>query len=226
MNAREQKCSEKGFTIIEMIGVLGVIAVLGALILPKVFDVVAQAKIEALLTACKTLEGSIAKYYTDVGTLLPLNTAGSPQTENSGDSSVDSSLGARLVLSSYDPLVLTTNLWPKFSGPYLEKFDTNKPPAMGMQMFLPARKAVVYGTGVTAQNLGWDIKGDDGNSDLPTNVDVVYLQLTGIGETDFMAMDKGFDPDIGNDAAEKKLRGRAKWSSASNGTLYLYLAHH
>lgn len=226
MNAGKPKCSEKGFTLIEMIGVLGVIAILSALILPKVFDVVAQAKVEALLTACKTLEGSIAKYYTDVGTLLPLNAAGSPQTEISGDSSAVGSLGARLVLSSYDPLVLTTNLWPKFNGPYLENFDTNSPPAMGIQMFLPARKAVAYGTGVTAQNLGWDLKGDDGNSDLPTNVDVVYLQVTGIGETDFMAMDKGFDPDIGKDPAEKKLRGRAKWSSASDGTLYLYVAHH
>ena len=40
-----------------------------------------------------------------------------------------------------------------------------------------------------------------------------------------MSFDKIIDADVGSTTAEKKLRGRAKWATDSNGTLYLYLAH-
>ena len=70
-----------GMTMIEMIGVLGVIAVLGALIIPRVFDVVTQSKVESLMTATQTYETAVTKYYTNVGTVLPLNPSGIPAVE-------------------------------------------------------------------------------------------------------------------------------------------------
>lgn len=223
--SRSRQLNESGFTLIEMIGVLAVIAVLAALIIPKVFDVIAQSKVDGFASAVHTYESAITKYYADVGTILPLNVAGTPQTENSGDSANPRSLPARLALSSSDPLVLTTNLWPKFAGPYLEKFSTNSPPQLGTAMYIPVQGAVAYGTAVTGNNRGWDLKGDDGNSDLPTNSNVAYLRVTGISEEDFLALDKIFDRDIGTTINQKELRGRAKWVSSSNGTLYLYLTH-
>jgi len=217
--------SEHGFTLIEMIGVLAVVAVLAALIIPKVFDVIASSKINALAIACKTYETAVTAYYTNIGSVLPLNASGTPQTENSGNSATARSLAARLTLSSYDPLVTGTNLWPTFKGPYLEKFDTSRPPGMGTNMYIPARTAVAYGTATTGNNWGWDLKGDDGNSDLKSGAYVVYFRLTGLGEDDFLALDRIIDADIGSNDTEKELRGRAKWYSGSSGTLYLYLAH-
>jgi len=216
---------DQGFTLIEMIGVLAVVAVLAAMIIPKVFDVIASSKIDALGAAVKTYETAITKYYTDIGSVLPLNASGVPQTENNGNSATARSLAARLTLSSSDPLNTGSNLWSKFNGPYLEKFDTSSPPGLGTNMYIPARTAVSYGTAVTGNNLGWDLKGNDGNSDLNSGAKVVYFRLTGLGEDDFLELDRMLDPDVGGTAAEKEVRGRAKWHSSSGGTLYLYLAH-
>ncbi len=113
----------RGMTMIEMVGVLGIIAILSAIIVPKVFDVVTESKIDVLASAVQTYEAAVTSYFTDVGSVLPLNEQGIPEAEDSGDSAIARSLGARLTLASHDPLVLNTNLWPKFHGPYLERFS-------------------------------------------------------------------------------------------------------
>ncbi len=215
----------QGFTLIEMIGVLAVIGVLAALIVPKVFDIIVSSKIDALASALKTYETAVTKYYTDMGTVMPLNTSGNPQLESSGDSATAHSLPARLTLSRLDPLVLNSNLWPRFMGPYLEKFNTNAPPALGTKMYMPVKSAVAYGTPVTGINEGWDLKGDDGNSDLPSSANVAYIYVTGLSEEDFLEFDSIVDRDVGSSKSENELRGRAKWDPINNGTLKLYLAH-
>ena len=221
----EKVRGSQGMTMIEMIGVLGVIAVLSALIIPRVFDVITESKIDALATALHTYETGVTRYYADLGSILPLDAQGIPQVEATGDSSVVTSLAARLTLGSTDPLVLGTNLWPKFQGPYLEKFNSGLPPEIGTNMFLPTSVPVTIDTPVTAENIGWDLKGDDGSSDVPTDSHVAFFKLEGIGEEDFLNLDQIVDPLIGTTDAERKIRGRAKWAPANNGTLYLYLAH-
>jgi len=138
----------RGMTMIEMVGVLGVIAVLSAIIVPKVFDVVTESKISALASAVQTYEAAVTKYFTDVGSVLPLNEQGIPQAEDSGDSAIVRSLGARLTLAYNDPLVLNTNLWRKFHGPYLERFNTQMAPKLTEVTGVP------NGTvGVTGRNI-------------------------------------------------------------------------
>jgi prepilin-type N-terminal cleavage/methylation domain-containing protein len=215
---------ERGFTLIEMIGVLAVVAVLAALILPKVFDVIADSRVNAMAASVKAYETAVTKYYSDIGNVLPLNASGVPTAETTGDSATATSMAARLTLSRSDSLVTSNGLWPKFRGPYLEKFDTSTPPSLGTAMYLPATAAVNYGTATTATNLGWDLKGDDGNSDIPTGANVVYYRLTGLALEDFERLDSIIDRDIGTTTATKQLRGRAKYDTATS-TLYLYLAH-
>lgn len=214
----------RGFTLIEMIGVLAVVAVLAALVLPKVFDVIAESRVNALAASVKAYETAVTKYYSDIGSLLPLNAGGVPTDEATGDSATATSLAARLTLSRSDALVTANGLWPKFRGPYLEKFNTGTPSALGTAMYIPATAAENYATAASVSNLAWDLKGDDGNSDIPTGANVVYFQLTGLSQEDFDRLDSIIDRDIGTDATEKGLRGRAKYDGP-NDTLYLYLAH-
>ena len=214
----------RGFTLIEMIGVLAVVAVLAALVLPKVFDVIAESRVNALAASVKAYETAVMKYYGDIGSILPLNASGVPTAESTGDSATPTSMAARLTLSRSDALVTSAGSWPKFRGPYLEKFDTATPQAIGTTMYIPTATAVSYGTAVTATNVGFDLKGDDGNSDISTGSYVVYFKLVGISLEDFERFDSIIDRDIGTTAATKQLRGRAKYDTSSD-TLYLYLAH-
>ena len=214
----------RGFTLIEMIGVLAVVALLAALVLPKVFDVIAESRVNALAASVKAYETAVTKYYGDIGSLLPLNATGVPTAETTGDSATATSMAARLTLSRSDALVTSAGLWPKFRGPYLEKFDTSSPSALGTTMYLPSAAAVNYGTAVTGTNVGWDLKGDDGNSDIPTGANAVYYKLVGLALEDFERLDAIIDREIGTTSATKQLRGRAKYDTA-NSTLYLYLAH-
>lgn len=214
----------QGFTLVEMIGVLAIIAILIALLLPKIFTLIASSKASSLAAAIRTYETAVAKYYGDIGTIWPLNAAGVPAQENTGNSANAASLAARLTLDASDPLNTGTNQWSRFRGPYLEKFNSNVPPGLGTTMLIPAQIAVGLGTATTATNIGWDLKGDDGNSDLPTGARVVYLRVDGVSDTEFNEIDGIIDAGIGTNLAERQLRGRVKYS-APNDRLYVYLTH-
>jgi prepilin-type N-terminal cleavage/methylation domain-containing protein len=214
----------QGFTLVEMIGVLAIIAILIALLLPKIFNLIASSKASSLAAAIRTYETAVAKYYGDIGTIWPLNAAGVPAQENTGNSANATSLAARLTLDASDPLNTGTNQWSRFRGPYLEKFNSNVPPGLGTTILIPAQTAIGLGTATTATNMGWDLKGDDGNSDLPTGARVVYLRVDGVSDTEFNEIDGIIDAGIGTTLAERQLRGRVKYSTP-NDRLYVYLTH-
>ena len=216
--------SETGFTLVEMIGVLAVIGMLAVLILPKVFAVVADSRVSGLVSAIKTYETAMTDYYADLGTVLPLDNQGRPKVNNAGNSSQPMSLPSRLILSAEDPKNNGKGMWPKFHGPYLEKFDTQQTPGLGEKMYIPAKAVVTYGTAVTATNAGFALKGDSNNSDIPTGSNVAYLKITKLSAEDFTALDTIVDRDIGSNTADKKLRGRAKYDDATSAA-FIYLAH-
>ncbi|MGD9850693.1 MAG: type II secretion system protein [Nitrospirales bacterium] len=214
----------QGFTLVEMIGVLAIIAILIALLLPKIFTLIASSNARSLAAALRTYETAVANYYADVGTLYPLNVTGVPAAENGGNSATVTSLPARLTLDSTDPLNTGANQWVRFQGPYLEKFNTNTPPGLGTTMFMPASAAIALGAAVTGTNVGWDLKGDDGNSDLPTGARVAYLRVDGVSDTEFSELDGIIDAGIGTNLTERQLRGRVKYNPG-NDRMYIYLAH-
>jgi prepilin-type N-terminal cleavage/methylation domain-containing protein len=111
----------QGFTLVEMIGVLAIIAILIAMLLPKIFTVIASSNARSLAAAIRTYETAIVKYYADVGTVFPLNANGVPAANTNGSSATLTSLPARLTLDVSDPLNTGANQWIRFRGPYLKK---------------------------------------------------------------------------------------------------------
>ena len=207
-----------------MIGVLAIIAILIALLLPKVFQLIAASNARSMTAAYRTYETAVINYFADVGSLFPLNATGIPTAEATGDSATATSLAARLVLDRSDPLNTGANQWPRFRGPYLEKLNSANPPGIGATILMPTGNAVALATATTATNIGWDLQGDDGNSDLPTGAQVAYLQITGVTVGDAQEVDAIIDPGIGATQAERDLRGRVKYDSAGS-QLFIYLAH-
>ncbi len=215
---------EQGFTLVEMIGVLAIIAILIALLLPKVFQLIASSNARSLAAAVRTYETAVTRYFADIGSLYPLDATGIPTSEAVGNSATVTSLGARLTLDRSDPLNVGTNQFVRFRGPYLEKFNSANAPGIGATILMPTAPAVALATATTGTNIGWDLKGDDGNSDLATGAQVAYLQITGVALGDAEEIDSIIDPGIGATAAERQLRGRVKYDTATS-QLFIYLAH-
>jgi len=216
--------AQSGLSLLETIGVVSIGAVLAAMTLPHVYGLIADSKAESLVSSAKVYQQAISRYYADVGTLLPLNSQGLPHLEQTGNSANPNSLSAQLTLVAGDPRAGTSNLWTKFQGPYLEKFNTQHPPELGGAMYLQTQKTLPLGAVVTKNNNAWDLKGDNGRSDVPTQAYAVMLRVTGITPDQFLRIDKIIESDIGRTAEERQVRGRAKYDPVDM-SLQLYLAH-
>ncbi|GJL54781.1 MAG: hypothetical protein NPIRA02_19130 [Nitrospirales bacterium] len=208
----------------ETVGVVSIGAVLAAITLPHVYDLIADSKAESLVSAAKVYRQAISRYYADVGTVLPLDSQGVPRIERIGNSANPNSLPAQLTLVASDARVGSFNRWTKFQGPYLEKFDTQYPPELGGNMFLPTQQALPLGSAVTGSNRAWDLKGDDARSDVPTQAHTVIFRVTKITPEQFLRIDTVIEPDIGKTVQEKQVRGRAKYEPGDM-SLRIYLAH-
>jgi len=223
----EIRATSNGFTLIEMIGVLAIIAILVALLLPKVFDVMVDSKARALVAAVKTYETAIVDYYADIGSILPLDAGGTPAIDADGDSANLLSLPARLTLDKSDALNTGSNSWMKFKGPYLANFLTEVPPGFGPSITMRAQNALAYGTATGGTNRAYDFD-DDGNSDLPTDADtdadLVCVHLTDVERQDFERVDSILDPGLGMTFDVRRRRGKVKYSD-TNKALRIYLAH-
>ncbi len=59
--------SQKGFTLMEMIGVMAVIAILASIATPKIFAAIDDAKVSAFVQEANNLKLVTAQYYKDTG---------------------------------------------------------------------------------------------------------------------------------------------------------------
>src|SRR5260221_14418483 len=80
--SRTQTLARKGrFTLIEMIGVLAVIAILASLLIPKIYESINSARVNNAIVSYNTVKAAIADHYAKYGALdkstngIALNTA-------------------------------------------------------------------------------------------------------------------------------------------------------
>ncbi|MFT4564822.1 MAG: prepilin-type N-terminal cleavage/methylation domain-containing protein [Gammaproteobacteria bacterium] len=103
------KAKSKGFTLVEMISVLAVIAILGSVAAPKIFSAIEDAKVSAYVVQINTLTSAIAKFQVDTGA-WPRHIPSHAQERYH-----------QLMVNSLDG----TNPIPGWQGPYLEKEVTH-----------------------------------------------------------------------------------------------------
>lgn len=82
----------RGFSLVEMIGVLAIIAILVALISPQVINQMRKGNAVALAQTIPVYRKAIENYFRDIGSVRPLNVAGVPTLETTGNSTVSTSL--------------------------------------------------------------------------------------------------------------------------------------
>ena len=105
------KVQQKGFTLMEMIGVMAVIAILAAVATPKIFEAIEDGKVSAYIAEANQLKLAAARYYKDTGT-WPRH------IPSHSDSRYHD-----LMVNDSDGNGTAINGW---NGPYLEKELTNQ----------------------------------------------------------------------------------------------------
>ncbi len=227
-NMKQKK--QAGFTLIEMIGVLAIIAILVAAVAPRIFEAIEDSRVTTLTTNIKQIQTAVTKYYADIGSLRPLAVAtGLPANDNAGNTTVATSFPATLNITTPGQ---TTARWAKFRGPYLEGFESAKP-YMGLVMTLPSQTnntaAAAGGAAAAANNsTQYDLDGDSNTDIVGGNVsEIVSLVITGITQREFEKVDAMLDASMITNlsATERQERGRVKWVIAGGGTMRVYIAH-
>lgn len=97
-----------GFTLMEVIGVLAVIAILAAVATPQIFQAIQDAKVTAMVQTANDLKAAVARYYRDTGK-WPSHVPGHANDQN------------RQLMKNTDG----ASPIPGWDGPYLEAELTN-----------------------------------------------------------------------------------------------------
>src|SRR5437899_2691694 len=74
-----RKRNRQGFTLIEMIGVLAVIAILAAVLIPKVFEAINNSRINNSAMTCNTAKTALVDHYAKFGG-IPIDGTVTPPT--------------------------------------------------------------------------------------------------------------------------------------------------
>ena len=199
---------KSGFTLIEMIGVIAIIAILAAFVTPKVFQSIEDSKITRFVGETPGYAAAVTKWYKDIGTLQSLNASGVAATP---DTSFQVELIANQGTSS------TTGLWNSWNGPYIDSVANI---SLGSALTVETN-AGASGTSAPAatNSTSWDL--DDNNANEMASKQVVAIKLTGILDGEFSKVDSMLDK--GLTAARNATSGRVKYDS-SGDVLYIYLA--
>lgn len=226
---KNPRLARKAFTLIEMIGVLAIIAILVAAVAPRIFEAIEDSKVTSASTMAKSVQVACTKYYADMGGLLPINNLAIDPlaTANfvaSTGAAAAGSLGATL---TYTKLVTQTGgTWPRFRGPYMEGFSNNDAP-LGTDMRLSAvAVAGALGAATVATNeTNYDLSGDGLNDlDVPSNV--ISLVFNGVSDREWEKLDAIIDAAglEGKNEAQRSAQGRVKFDAATL-TVRIYIAH-
>ncbi len=213
-----KRMNNKGFTLVEMIGVLAIIAVLVGAVAPKIFEAIKNSKITTTATLAKTLQSATTQYYADIGTLLPIYMNNNGTIDPNGDIR-----SLATILTHTRTTTQDLGKWRKFRGPYLEKFETTNPP-IGQTMRLSSQN-IVAGSAPSATNeANYSLNGGTTNTLSAGNV--VSLVMTGISAQEWVQFEAIYEVmSPANDTeTQRQARGKVKYDPNSS-TMRVYITN-
>jgi prepilin-type N-terminal cleavage/methylation domain-containing protein len=212
----------KGFTLIEMIGVLAVIAILAAVLIPKVFEAINNARINNAAMACNSIKTGVADHYAKYGSIACDGTA-TPATPLTV---------AATGYNNYDGVLLREQLIDKLFATRLG--DGTSGTTTGTRIVLlpppaaPGGTVTAATTPTAAADAYFDLSGSGTNTISGSAVAVALI--TGVTLEDARALNRIIDgtaAPMGEGTAGQDLAGRVKYDfqGAATATVYVYLTH-
>ena len=124
----------KGFTLVEMIGVMAVIAILAGFAAPRVFDAIEDAKVTSAVQHIQTLKTATTQFYADTGRFPRFHSTNA--ANGTGGNSYNQ-------LMKKDSLNTAGADIPGWSGPYLDKMPEH-PVTPGALQYLVSTNSAPY----------------------------------------------------------------------------------
>ena len=202
----QSRKSSQAFTLIEMIGVLAVIAILASMLIPKIFEAINSARINNTVQSYNAIKTAVLDHYGKYGSINSSNSV--PMV--AGDAG----------MLSYDRLVLLHEAL--IDKPFVAKVGTT---------WIIQAVAGAGAVAVTGANSSYDL---DGSGTLPNDADpsafVVEAVITGVPAADAIEVSERLDGvALSVPAGGADLLGRVKYAdpaaTAGLTTLHIYIAH-
>jgi prepilin-type N-terminal cleavage/methylation domain-containing protein len=199
MKIQINKKRKSAFTLIEMIGVLAVIAILAALLIPKIFEAINNARINNACISVNTVKTALADHYAKYGSLASSN--GTVVT---------------LPTANFDGILLTEGFIDK-------PFEVKVSATNDVQIVAGLAAGAVTGT-----DSRYDLDGDGTADVVGTSTAVVEAVMLNVAAADAWEISKRLDGDnmsAANTTADD-LEGRVKYASpGANTVVHVYLTH-
>jgi prepilin-type N-terminal cleavage/methylation domain-containing protein len=192
-----------GFTLIEMIGVLAVIAILAALLIPKIFEAINNARINNAAISVQTVKTACADHYAKYGSLA--NTNGT---------------AVALPIDSFDLALLSEGFLDKPFSVKISSVPTNT---------VHVVTGVAETTAVTGANSAYNLDAAGAANDAgPASAAVVEAVIYGVNANDAWELSKRIDGDAlsAANATADDIIGRVKYQTPGPTTeVHVYLTH-
>ena len=210
------------FTLIEMIGVLAVIAILAAVLIPKVFQAINDSRVNNAAMSCQTVKTAIADHYAKYGSLTSGRTT-PPVTFALPTAHYDTNLLFESFLDK--PFAVKIGDGTANTLIELDSAEAGTQAAVAPATFTP----LTHITGASAFNLDGVLPANDA-----LGTAVVYAVITGVNLSDARDLNTRIDgaaPELGETVAtagaESDIGGRVKYTFVAGAptTVYIYLTH-
>ncbi len=200
-----KKKEAKAFTLIEMIGVLAVIAILASLLIPKIYEAINNARISNTTLSYNTVKSALADHYAKFGSLTSSN--GAIIIAGTGEA------------TNFDKVLITEG--------FLDKpFDVK----IGTGSYIEVVAGLTAATAVDAVNTAYDLDGSGTTLNDASGSAVVQAVIPNVSLGDAFALSTLLDGATLSAAnasvGSSDLKGRVKYSgAAATTTVFIYVTH-